>query len=516
MPDMLETLEPDTQDVAGSPSVADVAAAVAALLSHQSNPDVILQMAAATIKANRTTLMQTPDPAAKPPATVSFSAETPSASGSAEKPSGSGSAEKPSASGTAEKPPVTPRLESRASAARPAPSTAASTAKSPTTPPAVKPLAQPSRSEQSEQNEQNERSEQNERTERFKPRADPPMPLSTEKSPGLPLITTESIPAELQSHADSATIHNILKTNPDPSGELWRHRYFYTEELAKQHGLGEGHPRVVREVKNSLIEFKVPKSLYSENHEEMAAAWDRFRPAFSNEILQALEVGVEWPDLLRRLLIPLSKEDGGHPRLAQYVKHAVRDPVLTRYPLLHADVLIWTLDESFGSGTAYAHDSLSADWDRTVSRRCGEDTVTLARRVVDAFVKQINEPAVTATTVWEKTSYASQINERYAACLLNDEGCASRGERNELIFYRHWAVARTRLSLREVPIEHTTCGYIARVYISTSECAEALCGIAPSGELAVEADEAGDDRRPPGRGARARRNARRLGLQPTG
>ena len=244
-----------------------------------------------------------------------------------------------------------------------------------------------------------------------------------------------------------------------------------------------------------------------------AAAWNAFRGEFVLVIQDALQCGVRWPSLLRALHLALLREETGHPRLAQYVKAAVTDSELSSYPVLHADVLLWKLDASFGMGSAeYAHDSLSADWERCVSRLAGEDAVTLAERVQDAFVKRLNDPTIDATSVWTRTSHAHEINERFSDCLFEDLGCPERGQFNQFLFNREWLTARERFDLGEIPLRHTTCDYIARVYITANESAVALCGY-DLARMTNGMDLEMTQRRPSGRGARARRIERRASLQ---
>jgi hypothetical protein len=64
-------------------------------------------------------------------------------------------------------------------------------------------------------------------------------------------------------------------------------------------------------------------------------------------------------------------------------------------------------------------------------------------------------------------------------------------------------------------VERTTCGYIARVYISTHEAAAALCGMEECATDGTDQDGLGR-RRPQGRGARERRNERRAALRHSG
>jgi hypothetical protein len=328
------------------------------------------------------------------------------------------------------------------------------------------------------------------------------------------LIDVDSIPSVLLKHSDISTIRNLLGTRLDVAGTLWRHRTFYDDRLVHEHEKWVSSPTPHRgEVgaEARLTGLQVPRDLLSAEPDTAAAAWNSFRGEFALAIRKALQCGVAWRDLLTSLLMALSRQETGHPRLAQYVKSAVCDRVLTDFPVLHADVLLWKLDSSFGNGTAeYAHDSLSADWERAVSRLPGEDAVTLAERVIDAYVKKQNDPRVDQDTVWLRNCFAHEINERYSDCLFEDLGCPPRGAFNQYLFNREWLTARARYDMGEIPIDRTSCVYIARVYIMTNESAAALCGFEPSCATDASATDCHPlppiaENRPAGRGARERR-----------
>jgi hypothetical protein len=129
-----------------------------------------------------------------------------------------------------------------------------------------------------------------------------------------------------------------------------------------------------------------------------------------------------------------------HPRINQYIESALTDGALERHPLLHADVLLFKLDTSFASGSKlYSKDSRSADWERTTSRLPGEDVITCATRVTEAFVKKVSDPEINTVTVWNTSIYAHQIHERFVDCLFNDpSGPPERGPDTAQRFMFFW------------------------------------------------------------------------------
>ena len=84
---------------------------------------------------------------------------------------------------------------------------------------------------------------------------------------------------------------------------------------------------------------------------------------------------------------------------------------------------------SFASGSKlYSKDSRSADWERTTARLPGEDVITLATRVTEAYVKKVSDPEVDTVTVWNTSIHAHQIYECFVTCLNNDpSGPPGRG-----------------------------------------------------------------------------------------
>ena len=60
----------------------------------------------------------------------------------------------------------------------------------------------------------------------------------------------------------------------------------------------------------------------------------------------------------------------------------------------------------FASGSKlYSKDSRLAEWERTTSRLAGEDVITFATRVTEAFVKRVGNPEINTVTVWDTPIY---------------------------------------------------------------------------------------------------------------
>jgi len=172
----------------------------------------------------------------------------------------------------------------------------------------------------------------------------------------------------------------------------------------------------------------VPPELLSAHPDIASIAWHHYRGILRNCLHRAFAAGVEWRRSLRSLALLFSHPDSGHPRIASYVKRAVSDCQLVLFPPLHADVLIYQLDVSFAHGSKqHGFNSHTTDWDRCKSRQSGEDALTLAHRVVDAFIKKLGDSVTNSTNVWDSKNYTDEINGRFESCLFHDEfACAWR------------------------------------------------------------------------------------------
>ena len=208
------------------------------------------------------------------------------------------------------------------------------------------------------------------------------------------------------------------------------------------------------------------------NSELAADAWNAYRRSLIVWIRKALVVGFSWKELLNRLGITLSDASEGYSRLENYITNALTDTVLLEYPLLHADVLIYTLDESYGSSSQkYHHASEKVEWEQATSRRIGEDAISLARRITAAYLKKLNEPAVTNLTVWTNPTHRAEINNRMAECLLNDENSTARGEDLSERFKLKWEESAERESLNPGRPIHLTLSAesLARLHVIPRE-----------------------------------------------
>jgi len=73
------------------------------------------------------------------------------------------------------------------------------------------------------------------------------------------------------------------------------------------------------------------------------------------------------------------------------------DSELMQFPLLHADVFIYKLDESFAMGSQYEDNAYTAKWSQTKYRLPGEDAISLATRVQNAYPRAADGTRFPAT-----------------------------------------------------------------------------------------------------------------------
>ena len=258
---------------------------------------------------------------------------------------------------------------------------------------------------------------------------------STASEPeGLPFASAEQLPPELQASKHYRAICRLLSSRVDLTLNRWRRRSLYTDENWAEWAYWQSHSRTHRDANEAGRTFSdrqamlTAPGLRSASPEVQADAWNEYRRHLLIDLRHALTVGFPWSDILRRLHATLSDPSHGYPRLANYISAACEDRVLLRYPLLHADVLIFQLDISYATGNSkYANDSCTIDWERATSRLPGEDPISLAIRVINAYLVKSNDPTLTDMTVWNHPSFAHDINSRYEECLENDEANPDRG-----------------------------------------------------------------------------------------
>ena len=261
------------------------------------------------------------------------------------------------------------------------------------------------------------------------------------------IISFESIPVSLQQSPSYAVVKQVLRAPVDFTTRDWRVRNFYDQTaISSYHRWSQPEGQPHRDAADALAELAdpdvlaVPEALRHSNPETAAEAWDHYRRLLIHSLHRAFAAGVDWARALRAMSLVYSDPTDGHPRINQYIESAMTDRALVAQPLLHADVLVFKLDTSFASGSKlYSKDSRAADWERTTSWLPGEDLITLATRITEAYVKKVSDPKVNTVTVWNTPIYAHQIHECFVDCLNNDPfGPPERGPDTAQRFMFFW------------------------------------------------------------------------------
>ena len=343
-------------------------------------------------------------------------------------------------------------------------------------------------------------------------------------STGLPFTTAADLPPDLLASKDHAVIRNIITGRLDRTLNRWGRRTLYTADNWAEWAAWSIPGRTHRDRIDSGRDFLDPYAiliapdLRSADAELAADAWNAYRRHLLILIRQALTVGFPWAELLTRLASTLSDQRSGYPRLANYITCALDDTSLIRYPLLHADVLFYKLDCSYAVGSSkYSSDSVTVDWERATSRLPGEDPISLAIRVTNAFLTKHDSPTLTDVTVWEHPSFTNEINRRYSECLCNDIADPERGADIALHFNTEWHKTRALLESdpSALPSLQLSCEYIAKTVLVAYESVYHRSA-PPNGPAPPPQPLLTQRSQPTGRGARARRDELRAGFSGAG
>ena len=263
-----------------------------------------------------------------------------------------------------------------------------------------------------------------------------------------------ALPPEFDAHPLRRTIELLLELEPDLTHQIWRRRAIYVKENFMEWQENSSPPnkphREQREFMNkdlnkeSLLEFP---GLREADKKILEDALRTSRPVLLEKIQQALTLGCDWKKILQKLNLAFSDAKSGYPRLKQYVELALDDHVLLKYPLLHADVLIYQLDETYTENNT--RNPNRDRWMQTLTREPGEDLLSLAKRVESAYLADRRRPTITKETMYrlpENEFSSSTLYGRFKDCLRNDVDNPARGLYLELMCEERWEVALQKYS----------------------------------------------------------------------
>ena len=288
----------------------------------------------------------------------------------------------------------------------------------------------------------------------------------------------------------------LLQSKEDRTGTRWRRRSLMVYKTVRQWAVNTTlhHPhRGASDAMKAIANFKFPPSLRDRDADKQAYSWNSTRGPLMNAFRDCLTTGCDMDQLLRKLLAATQNLNSGNIRVSGYVKSMLDDNLFEIFAPLAADVLIFELDDSYRSG-AYGSDSVTSDWDACKVRHEDDDSISLAQRIVAAYLQQLNSNEYDTDTIWRSTSHATNINERYSQCLLNDLADRQRGAANAALFRVRWNEISAKIEINEASPHELSCIRIAHLSIRPAEAqAAAERSADPS---ARSADSAARQRRP--------------------
>ena len=116
--------------------------------------------------------------------------------------------------------------------------------------------------------------------------------------------------------------------------------------------------------------------------------------------------------------------------------------MLIKFPLLHADVLIYQLDETYTENNT--RNPNRTRWMQTLMREPGEDLLSLAKRVESAYLAEHHSRTITKESMYrlpENEHSSDTLYERFKDCLRNDVDNPARGMFMETMCEEKWEVA---------------------------------------------------------------------------
>ena len=256
-------------------------------------------------------------------------------------------------------------------------------------------------------------------------------------------LNLEDLPSDFSSHKDHASIQAILGSKTDHTLSRWRRRAVYTEENFDQWVEWSPVEKTHRDefqCMNDLTKEKllIAPALREPDTEAVADAWNMYRKHLIEEIQQALLLGCAWKRILTKLHLAFSDTERGYPRLKLAVDLALKDSKLMQFPLLHTDVFIYKLDESFALGSKYQDDAYTTKWMQTTYRLPGEDAISLATRVENAYLEWWDNLDEKSLYQLPENTHSHQIRKRYIECLQGDEADPCRGRWSSARFQDGW------------------------------------------------------------------------------
>ena len=273
---------------------------------------------------------------------------------------------------------------------------------------------------------------------------------------------------------DSAAILRVLRANDDDTGATHHARAtFRTSMIIDWCTASEkaGRDRHAHYQIVEMKELKYPNGLQVPSSEEAREAWKPFRAIIMDIIEESLKMNVSWPDILKYLTQSASNCERGNSAMKGNLSRASDDKTLHSNPCLHAAILINKWDTTY-DGNASGRGSLSDDWEALVGRKSDQGLEHLAEEIIAAFIKKVNTPGTTGTTVFATIEWALEINKKFESLMYIDAASASRGTRNVVVFSNRLAEETAKMQAGEYQTRQymmLSCTRIISVYMLTSD-----------------------------------------------
>jgi hypothetical protein len=260
-------------------------------------------------------------------------------------------------------------------------------------------------------------------------------------------------------------VHEIalrcLKGGLSGSGNVWHRRVFHCKTLMLKWCLNRLNDSRCANYQQicfgELGKLRFPAALKSIVPNDAAASWEQYRLTFMKTIEGCLNFGCGSQDIFSHLLVAVSNDTNGNPKVKAFLEDLIDDHNMSRNPLLARDVLLRQCDQSFSNGaTSYSPESPSINWDHLKARPEGIDCMQLAKMVTRANLqKQGDLTGVTMSNVNNLPAARQQIAQRYDVCLFNDS-IKARGDENSMKFKEYVAFAN-------VLVAHGQPAYLASI-----------------------------------------------------
>ena len=104
-------------------------------------------------------------------------------------------------------------------------------------------------------------------------------------------------------------------------------------------------------------------------------------------------------------------------------------------------MFIYKLDESFALGSKYQDDAYTTKWMQTTYRLPGEDAISLATRVENAYLEWWDNLDEKSLYQLPENTHSHQIRKRCIECLQGDEADPIRGRWSSAQFQDGWRAA---------------------------------------------------------------------------